>query len=91
MAVAHSYTKARLSVMVNSVEVWFAQRGNGVIEGALTGQVTLSEGENDITFLGKLGGEYTFIQTNLTNAECIEMGRYLVKLDSVKSSTIVII
>ena len=64
---------ARLSVLINSDEVWFATGGNVILGGETTGQVTLSAGENFITFVGEEGGVYSIIRTNLTDDECIDL------------------
>ena len=74
--VLHSFSKARLLVMINSQEVWFARGGQNFIEGEVTGQVSLSEGVNHISFLGEQGGDYLLIQTSLADGGCIALSKY---------------
>ena len=70
----YSYSKARLSVFVNSHEVWFADGHLHYNDVKKEGHVDLPTGENDVIFSGTEGGEYVIVQTTLSSGSCVDIG-----------------
>ena len=76
MKSAHSYSKTRLSVLVNPEEVWFTNGGLDNSDVERSGQVTLNSGKPEIEFRSEGEGEYFIIQTRVTNGYCVDIGKY---------------
>lgn len=69
----HSFSKATLSVFVNSKEVWFADNGIDPIKRRQYGQVSLPKGNNEVVFVSGNDGEIAIKQTRLTDGACVDM------------------
>ena len=71
---SHSEHESKLSVTVNSLEVWFVTGSMETNDVIKTARVVLEMGENDIMFSGSGDGTFIVKQASTLSGPCEETG-----------------